>query len=78
MIERSLVDRVERIVKAAGLPVRPPALGVDRYLDLMRLDKKGQAGQLRFVLLEGPGRAAIAAVNPTIVAEALEAWTTSE
>jgi 3-dehydroquinate synthase len=45
------VDRVEVLLRRAGLPVTGPALGAERYLELMSHDKKVVAGQLRLVLL---------------------------
>ncbi len=58
------VGRVRRLVARAGLPVAGPELGVARYLDLMSLDKKVQAGQMRFILLERLGAAYINAATP--------------
>ena len=55
------VARVERLVDAAGLPTRPPALGADRFEALMAVDKKVQGGQLRLVLLRGIGKAVVTA-----------------
>ena len=57
LIDAADVQRIERVVGAAGLPVIGPALGVERYLELMRLDKKSAGGEVRFVLLEAIGRA---------------------
>jgi 3-dehydroquinate synthase len=51
------LDRVVRLLDRAGLPVRGPRLGADRYLDLMGHDKKVLAGQLRLVLLRRLGEA---------------------
>lgn len=53
------VARIERIFKAAQLPTAAPDLGVERYLDLMGLDKKVQNGKLRFVLQQGIGKSVI-------------------
>ena len=53
------VARMRSIFKAANLPVDPPALGVERYLDLMGLDKKVVDGKIRFVLLQGIGRSIV-------------------
>ena len=55
------VARVRLIHERAGLPVRGPALGADRYLELMSHDKKVSDGTLRLVLLKGLGRAVISA-----------------
>jgi 3-dehydroquinate synthase len=49
--------RIESLLSRAGLPVRAPALGVERYLDLMGLDKKVEGGKLRLILLKRIGEA---------------------
>lgn len=54
------VNRVTAIVKAAGLPVQAPDLGLGRYLDLMGHDKKVEGGRIRFVLLKRLGEAYVA------------------
>jgi 3-dehydroquinate synthase len=53
-------ERIATLIKRAGLPVRlPKAIGTERMLDLMAIDKKVQAGRLRLILLEGIGKARI-------------------
>ena len=51
------VLRVEKLFSRAGLPVFGPSLGAERYLEMMRHDKKVQDGKLRLVLLKGIGKA---------------------
>jgi 3-dehydroquinate synthase len=51
------LQRIERILAAARLPVVPPELPVGRWLELMGHDKKVEAGRLRFVLLRALGDA---------------------
>lgn len=58
------VERVRRILLAAGLPVEVPALGFDRWMELMGHDKKVAAGRIRFVLLQSLGAAVITADVP--------------
>ena len=58
------IARIEAIHRAAGLPVRGPALPIGHYLELMAHDKKVEAGRLRLVLLEGIGRAVIDGDSP--------------
>ena len=53
------VHRVRSLLSRAGLPVTGPALGTERLLELMALDKKVARGRTRFVLLEAIGRAAL-------------------
>lgn len=49
--------RVESLIQRAGLPLRAPDLGADRYLRLMASDKKVEAGNLRLVLFRPLGQA---------------------
>ena len=75
MITSEINQRLVRLIERAGLPVRGPRLGVQRYLELMRLDKKSEAGQIRFVVLDGPGRAAMRSAPDALVAGVIEAHT---
>ncbi len=63
LIEPAFVQRLKQLIQKAGLPVVGPRLSeVDnagRYLELMRVDKKTEAGELRFVLINGPGQAVV-------------------
>lgn len=67
LVDAGFVERLTRLIEAAGLPVRGPALGPDRYLELMRLDKKSEAGDIRFVVIEAPGRAGVRAAPEALV-----------
>jgi len=53
--------------------VRAPALGADRYLELMRVDKKSEAGEIRFVVLDAPGSATVQGAPDAMVREVLAA-----
>ncbi len=54
------VERVEHLLVRAGLPVRGPDFAFSRYLELMSVDKKARDGALRFILLDGLGKAIVA------------------
>lgn len=58
-IPGSDAQRLERLLVALGLPVKAPAIGAARWLELMGRDKKNQGGRITFVLLDGLGRAAV-------------------
>lgn len=51
------VDRVRALVAAIGCPTVAPDLGADRWMDLMRVDKKSEGGEIRFVLTPRIGEA---------------------
>jgi 3-dehydroquinate synthase len=73
-IDAARAGRIERLVARVGLPVRVPAeLGADRFIKLMRVDKKVRDGAVRFVVLDGPGRAKVQAVPDDLVRHALQA-----
>jgi len=59
MISEADVHRLRALVLRAGLPVAGPGLPVERYLELMAVDKKAAAGRVRYVLLEAMGRATL-------------------
>lgn len=59
-ISQADVDRVRHLMTCAGLPTQPPAaLSPERFLELMAVDKKVIAGQMRLVLLKTLGEAVI-------------------
>ncbi len=56
------VARTRALLAGFGLPVDPPGeLSAERWLGLMAVDKKVQAGRLRLVLLRGIGDAVVTA-----------------
>ena len=75
LVDAGFVERLRRVIARAGLPTVAPVLdagdNVGRYLSLMRLDKKADAGAIRFVVIDGPGRAALRAADDRIVAEVI-------
>ena len=76
LVEQAFVDRLVRLIVRAGLPVRGPVLcsadNAQRYLDLMRVDKKSEAGEIRFVLVDGPGSALVRAAPDALVREVID------
>lgn len=75
LIDGAYVDRLTRLIERAKLPIRGPALGADRYLELMRVDKKAEGGEIRFVLIDGPGRAVMRPAPDAVVRDVLAANT---
>jgi 3-dehydroquinate synthase len=83
LLDETQVQRLQRLVAAAGLPVRGPQLhaeddmadvpNAERYLKHMRVDKKAEAGEIRFVLVDGGGRAVVRGAPDALVAEVIDA-----
>jgi 3-dehydroquinate synthase len=72
-VDRAYVERLTRLIQRANLPVRAPNMGADRYLELMRIDKKAEGGEIRFVVITEPGKAALQAVPKALVKEVIAA-----
>jgi 3-dehydroquinate synthase len=71
-VEGAFVERLTALIRKAGLPVVGPALGADRYLELMRVDKKAEAGAINFVVIDRPGHAAVRGAPDALVREVIE------
>jgi len=88
LIDSALVHRLTTLIQRAGLPIVGPDLfaqgksgqpgsgdGADNagvYLDLMRVDKKAEAGEIRFVVIDGPGRAAVRSAPDALVRDVID------
>lgn len=75
LIDAATAQRLTRLIERAKLPVVGPALGADRYIELMRLDKKSEAGEIRFVVIEQLGRAGVRPAPDALVREVIAAHT---
>ena len=73
LMPQAFVERMRQLVRRAGLPVLGPNLGADRYLELMRVDKKSEDGVIRFVVIESIGCASVRAVPEELVRQTLAA-----
>ncbi|WBS03461.1 bifunctional shikimate kinase/3-dehydroquinate synthase AroKB [Pseudoduganella sp. SL102] len=58
-IDAHTVERIRSVVAAAGLPVKAPDLGIDRWLELMEVDKKNEGGAIKFILIKPLGTAIV-------------------
>ena len=69
-------QRLTELVASARLPVRAPVLdvahNVERYLALMRLDKKAEAGDIKFVLVNDHGQAVVQGAPDATVGAVVE------
>ena len=71
LIDAAFVQRLTDIIERAGLPIKGPVLNdqdnAGLYLALMLHDKKSVAGDIQFVLIEGPGKARVSAAPEAMV-----------
>ncbi|MFM0052785.1 3-dehydroquinate synthase [Caballeronia grimmiae] len=73
MISEAYALRLRTLIKRAGLPVVGPRLGADRYIELMRSDKKSEAGEIRFVLVNEHGQASIRSAPDAMARQVIDA-----
>lgn len=75
LVDAGWIDRLRSLVERAGLPVVAPVLdverNVERYLELMRIDKKSEAGEIRFVVIDGTGKAQLRSASDDVVASVI-------
>ena len=71
-VDSQTKDRVRALVQAAGLPVDAPNLGVQRWLELMEVDKKNEGGQIKFILMKPLGSPVITTVPAEILLATIE------
>jgi 3-dehydroquinate synthase len=71
LLDEAFVERVTQLIARAGLPTVGPALGADRYLELMRVDKKAEAGEIRFVVIDRPGSATVRGAPDDLVRQVI-------
>jgi 3-dehydroquinate synthase len=72
-LSASDVEVIENAVSRAGLPTRVEGLSALNAIEAMRGDKKTEAGQMRFIVLDRIGRASQRTVPETLVLQALTA-----
>jgi 3-dehydroquinate synthase len=77
LVDSAFVQRLTRLIEGAGLPIKGPLLdaadNAGRYLELMRVDKKAEAGEIRFVVIDSPGSAKMCAAPDALVRQVIDA-----
>lgn len=77
LIDDNFVQRLVALIQRAGLPTKGPILNAGdnagRYLELMRIDKKAEAGEIRFVLIDEPGSAVLRTAPDSLIREVIDA-----
>ena len=72
MVDEAFVSRFTALVERAGLPIVGPKLGAEEYLHHMRVDKKAEAGEIKFVLIDKPGTATVRGAPDALVAQVID------
>ena len=76
LVDAAFVQRLTTLIRRAGLPVTGPQLdatdSAGRYLELMRVDKKSEAGEIKFVLIDKPGSAVVRGAPDALVREVID------
>jgi len=77
LVDDAFVARLTTLIRNAGLPVKGPILdtgdNAGRYLVLMRLDKKSEAGEIRSVVIDGMAKAVMRSAPDAMVREVIDA-----
>jgi len=71
LVDEAFVTRFTNLIARAGLPTVGPKLGAEEYLHHMRVDKKAEAGEIKFVLINQPGSAIVRGAPDALVAQVI-------
>jgi 3-dehydroquinate synthase len=78
LIDAAFVQRLRHLIERAGLPTVAPRLALhgaadvaERYLQLMRGDKKSEAGEIKFITIDAPGRAGVRGAPDALVRQVI-------
>lgn len=72
LVDEAFVKRFTTLIERAGLPTVGPQLGAEEYLHHMRVDKKAEAGEIKFVLIDQPGKAIVRGSPDLLVAQVID------
>jgi 3-dehydroquinate synthase len=76
-VDAFFVNRLTQLISQAGLPSSGPVLleadNAGRYLELMRLDKKSEAGEIKFVLIDSLVAPCVRSAPDAVVREVIDA-----
>ncbi|MDO9236630.1 MAG: 3-dehydroquinate synthase [Aquabacterium sp.] len=75
LIDADTAQRIADLIQRAGLPVKGPDLGADRYIELMQVDKKAEGGEIRFVLVGPLGQASMRPAPDALVRDVIASHT---
>jgi 3-dehydroquinate synthase len=75
LISADTAARITALIERTGLPIKGPQLGADRYIELMQVDKKAEAGEIRFVVIDELGKASMRPAPDAIVRDVIAANT---
>lgn len=59
LVDKASVERLRALAQAARLPTVAPDLGLERWIELMEVDKKNEGGAIKFILLKPLGSPSI-------------------
>jgi 3-dehydroquinate synthase len=77
LVNLTFVQRLTKLIRKACLPVTGPCLSktdnAGRYLELMRVDKKSEGGEIRFVVVDETANATVRSAPDALVREVIDA-----
>ncbi len=71
LVPAGFATRMQSLIQRAGLPLQAPPMPLPRWFDLMRVDKKAEAGAIHYVVLESPGCGGVRGVPDDVVAQVI-------
>lgn len=72
LCNKEVVERLNGLIKRAGLPSKLPEIALDKIIEAMQIDKKVKDGGLRIVLPESIGQVTLQHLDDVIIKSALK------
>ena len=73
LVDAATVARMRDLVACAGLPTVAPKFSLERWIELMEVDKKNEGGAIKFILLKPLGSPSIGGAPHALLLETLAA-----
>ena len=71
LLPAAFAQRLQRLIERAGLPVVAPPMAVERWFELMRVDKKASDGDIRYIVVGPPGSATLRTAPAALVEQVI-------
>ena len=71
LVPATFAQRLQRLIERAGLPVVAPSMTIERWFELMRVDKKATDGDIRYIVIGPPGSATLRTAPAALVAQVI-------
>ena len=71
LLPGAFAQRLQHLIENAGLPVLAPPMAIERWFELMQVDKKAADGDIRYIVVGPPGSATLRTAPAALVEQVI-------